>query len=143
MRLTADDYAQILQLYARYPYTFDGGLEEGRAAAELYTPDGIFGDARTGKLLQGPDALAANARGPNKNPLTTAHILTNIMLTPVADGVVGQAYRISNAGVPVGIYFSFLVKTPAGWRFNQTHFTGPHYPVPEHAASFLAKISKQ
>lgn len=143
VKLSAADYAEILQLYARYPYAFDGGTDQGKASAALYTSDGIFGDARTGKLLQGSEALAANSRGPNKNPLTTAHILTNIMLTPTSGGVVGEAYRISNAGVPVGIYFSLFVKTTQGWRIKETHFTGPNFPVPENARHFLQETAKE
>jgi len=141
-RLTADDYAQILQLYAQYPYAFDGGTDEGKAMAALFTSDGVFGDARTGKLLMGSEALAANARGATKNPFTSVHILTNVMLIPTSEGVVGTACRVSNTGVPVGIYFSLIVRTTEGWRFKEMHFTGPNLPVPEAAKHFLEKTAK-
>jgi hypothetical protein len=139
-RLSADDYAQILQLYARLPYAFDGGADEGKVYAGLFTSDGIMGDARTGKLLHGSEALAGNARGTApKNPFTTGHFLADVMLIPTSDGVVGTAYRISNSGVPVGIYFCLVVRTTEGWRFKEMHFTGPNLPVPENAQHFLQR----
>jgi len=141
-RLTADDYAEIQQLYARLPYAFDGGANEGKVYAALFTSDGIMGDARTGKLLHGSEALAANARGASpKNPLTTGHFLADIMLVPTSDGVVGTAYRVSNSGVPIGIYFCLVAKTVEGWRFKEMHFTGPNLPVPEAARHFLQKTA--
>ena len=70
--LTADDHAQIHQLYARYVQAIDFGDAIGWA--DTFTPDGSFGDAVTGR-----DALIAFAerypRGERRrtSPLVTAH----------------------------------------------------------------------
>ena len=40
--LTPQDYVEIQQLVARYAYALDGGLEHGKALADLFTDDGEF-----------------------------------------------------------------------------------------------------
>ena len=40
--LTPQDYIEIQQLVARYPYALDGGLGKGAVYADLFTPDGVF-----------------------------------------------------------------------------------------------------
>ena len=52
--LTADDHAQIHQLYAKYVQAIDFG--EAIAWADTFTPEGSFGDSVTGR-----DALIAFA----------------------------------------------------------------------------------
>src|SRR5262245_17098983 len=67
--LTAQDYAEIYQLYAHYPFAFDGGLENGMAWANLFVADGahISGGGNpgpgAGEYVQGTLALAAFASG--------------------------------------------------------------------------------
>ena len=47
--LTPQDYIEIQQLVAKYPYTLDGGLEHGKAFADLFTDDGEF-HQQTGRV---------------------------------------------------------------------------------------------
>ena len=111
-RLSADDYAEIHQLYARYPYAFDGGTNEGKDYADLFTADGTFVNAIGDQFVKGLILLAAFARGAlrnqppflsvdpapatTKNPLTVNHMLTNIMLTPTSE--VPHPGKCSSAG---------------------------------------------
>ena len=50
---TAQDYADITQLFALFGYTFDSAAENGYQWANLYTPDGVFvaGDMGRGQSL--------------------------------------------------------------------------------------------
>jgi len=40
--LSAQDYIDIQQLVARYPYALDGSLGRGAVYADLFTADGVF-----------------------------------------------------------------------------------------------------
>ena len=60
-KLTAQDYTEIDQLYARYNFSIDSGDAEGWA--DTFTPDGVFGGNTEGRaalvefatnFLQGP-----------------------------------------------------------------------------------------
>lgn len=146
MTLTAEDYAQIYQLYARYAYGFDGGVDNGRLWASLYTADGMFTNFPNQKV-KGSLALAEFARGAlrfdnqyavlspegsNKSTTSIGHVLTNIMLRPTAQGVVGKAHRLAGNAMavnPSGMYISLIVKTDQGWRFAEMNFIGQGNPM--------------
>jgi hypothetical protein len=152
-KLTAEDYAELSQLYARYTYAFDSGNNEGKDWSDTFTPDGMFTNAAGGQFLKGSVMIAAFGRGrlqiqrpyysldmtpgTNKPPVSVGHILTNFLFTPTAEGLVGKAMRITNTGVPNGIYFDLLVKTPDGWRYKEKYFIGANLPVPEGAERFI------
>jgi hypothetical protein len=62
--LTADDYAQIEQLYARYGPGVDQGEDDGYWWANMFTPDGLHINASNRlEYVRGRDALAAFVGG--------------------------------------------------------------------------------
>lgn len=113
--LTGDDYADILQLYFRYPVALDSGDAEGYA--NLFTDDGSFGD-RVGR-----QALLEFVRG--RAASTVRHAPLTPVITATADGATGMVLNlfVDVAQSPAVItrvsqYTDTLVKTPAGWRFK-------------------------
>ena len=120
---TAQDYVEIQQLYAQYAQTLDLGDAEGWAAT--FTADGVFGET------VGHAALKAFAEGFFSNFDGAArHWNSQLIVTPTAEGADGGCYlllvdtRTQPAGLTVaGIYADKLVKTPAGWRFQERVFT--------------------
>jgi SnoaL-like domain len=122
--MTAMDYIEIQQLVARYPYALDTHGDNGYMYANLFTADGTFGTTK------GREALAALARStqPEKSgPAATRHFLTNVIITPTPDGVIGRQYNVlidvGDDAKPSAIdhgghYEDVYVKTPAGWRFK-------------------------
>ncbi|MBI4265285.1 MAG: nuclear transport factor 2 family protein [Acidobacteria bacterium] len=160
--LTADDYTEIYQLYAKYGYTFDSGADKGYAWANLFTPDGVHVNAINPlEYLKGRDINALFAYGglrlaggfvtlnpapAPKNPLSIAHILTSILLEPTEEGVVGKAYRLTGAVTPDGrvtlapggVYFDLLVRTAEGWRYQESWYLRPEIAVPQGAKRFVS-----
>jgi hypothetical protein len=122
--LTAMDYLEIQQLVARYPYALDTHADNGYMYADLFAPDGTFGNTK------GREALAAVARNnqPEKSgPAATRHFLTNVIITPTAEGAIGRQYNVlievGDSSQPSridhgGYYEDVYVKTPGGWRFK-------------------------
>src|SRR5579871_3961440 len=119
-KLTADDYIEIQQLYARYNNAIDSGDAEGYAAT--FIPDGVF------NTFNGHDALVGfihrwreSMGGANRR-----HWNTNLTITPNAEGAAGSVYLLL---VDVGVrppaiqaaakYEDQLVKTADGWRFKK------------------------
>jgi len=114
-RLTADDYAEILQLYFQYPILLDGGDAEGYA--NLFTDDGSFGNN------VGRAALIAFVKG--RAPSTVRHAPLPPMITATPEGAKGVVMNlfVDVAQAPavvtrVSQYNDTLVKTPRGWRFK-------------------------
>src|SRR5215467_10843322 len=73
--LTAQDYYEIQQLYARYAHALDSEAGHGAMFAAAFTPDGILVD-RNGNRYAGRDQLLAFARqnpDPEKGPINTGH----------------------------------------------------------------------
>ena len=144
MHLTNDDYIQIQQLIARYPFAIDVCSNAGEDYASLYTPDGEFavsdqwgGGGNRTFVTKGHDALARVAGGregkcvdPSTSPAYgLSHMNVNIVITPTATGAVGRSYLIAmGLGRDLtkferqGGYEDEYVKTPAGWKFKtRTH----------------------
>lgn len=140
--LTAPDYAEIQQLYARYAFAYDTAEDNGNAYARVFTPDGAFnfpnGDPRArcpviagsrAAECKGHEALAKLARGSgNKSRLTLSHVTMNIVIEPTPEGATGKAYlglpSPGGGGLRVaGLYEDVLVKTPQGWRFKLRAYT--------------------
>ncbi len=147
--LTAMDYAEIQQLYARYAFAYDTAEENGEVYARTFTSDGAFnfpnGDPRKrcepvspgskAAECKGFAALAKLARGTGvtKGPLTLSHVTTNIVIEPSPEGAKGKAYLSlpgigpEGGGMRVsGLYEDTLVKTPDGWKFKLRLYT----PIP-------------
>jgi hypothetical protein len=113
--LTGDDYAEILQLYFRYPVELDSGDAVGYAG--LFTEDGSFGD-RVGR-----QALLEFVRG--RSSSTVRHAPLTPLIRATADGATGivMSLFIDVAQSPAVItrvsqYTDTLVKTSQGWRFK-------------------------
>ena len=121
-KLTADDHAQIHQLYAKYVQAIDFG--EAIAWADTFTPEGSFGDSVTGR-----DALIAFAeRYHEENGDAPRHWYGALVLTPTAEGAEGRCYAVTfnsrtQSLMWTGTYRDLLVKTAGGWRFSSRHLT--------------------
>ncbi len=114
-RLTAEDYAEILQLYFKYPLLLDSG--DGEGYADLFTEDGSFGSRVVGR-----EALIEFA---SREPRTVRHAPLTPLITPTAEGARGVVMNLfidvsqSPAVITrVSQYTDTLVKTTAGWRFK-------------------------
>ena len=120
--LSAEDHAEINQLYARYVQAIDFG--DAVAWADAFTPDGSFGDAVTGR-----DALIAFAeRYHEENGSAPRHWYNALVLTPTANGAEGACYAVTfNVNTQrvmwTGTYKDVLVKTSDGWRFSSRQLT--------------------
>jgi hypothetical protein len=128
--LTAQDFMDIQQLYARYNWTLDSGDVEGYA--NTFTPDGVFNNN------VGREAIVKFATGFKSSMGTRVkHWNTNLMITPTADGAAGQVYLVlvDFSTKPVSIatsasYTDEMVKTPQGWRFKKRMTKGDQAPAP-------------
>src|SRR6266478_4685660 len=95
--LTPQDYIEIQQLVAKYPYALDGGLENGRAYADLFTADGEFHQQPTanypnGRVWAGRMELLTIAKKPVETPNALGHFIMNHMIEPTPEGAVGNDY---------------------------------------------------
>ena len=123
--LTAQDYAEIQQLYAHYAWSIDTRAENGMVYAKTFTPDGKFvnGD----NTVVGHEQLAAMIRGDGQPSPVPTHFTMNIAIEPAPEGAHGRAYLAITGGEPnaqqalstTGTYEDILVKTSEGWRFKQ------------------------
>jgi len=118
--LTADDYIEIQQLYARYNNAIDSGDAEGYAAT--FTPDGVF------NTFNGHDALVGfiHRWRESMNGANMRHWNTNLAINGTPQGASGSVYlMLVNVGVRPPViasaakYEDELVKTPDGWRFKK------------------------
>ena len=120
--LTAEDHAEIHQLYARYVQAIDFGDAIGWADA--FTPNGSFGDSVAGR-----DALIAFAEGYHEdNGSEPRHWYSALVITPTADGAEGRCYALTfnsrtRSIMWTGTYKDVLVKTTDGWRFSSRQLT--------------------
>ena len=138
--LTAQDHAEINQLYARYSYGVDTQADDGWLYARTFTEDGEFefgapepakGRAQLRELARPGGGWDQGSGGQR-----SWHVLSNILIEPTADGANGTAYLLlvsgSEAGVPVvtgrGIYTDELVKTAEGWLFENRAFHAGDFP---------------
>jgi hypothetical protein len=118
--LSAQDNAEIQQLYARYNIAIDSGDAEGYAAT--FTPDGVFNN------MAGHDALVGFAKmwREKLNGATRKHWNNNLLITGNSKQANGFVYLmlIDIGTKPASIlttlsYTDTLVKTKAGWRFSK------------------------
>jgi hypothetical protein len=130
--LTAQDHADIQQLYARYNEAIDSGDAEGYAAT--FTADGIFNNNYKGKegLLNFMQQWTTKMNGGSRR-----HWNTNLLITPTAEGATGSVYLMLldvSQRPPViastAKYSDTLVKTPQGWRFKTRATRGDAPPRP-------------
>ncbi len=125
--LTAEDYIEIQQLVARYPYALDQNPDEGQSYANLFTTDAVFRQPRT----EGRQNLATMASRAPHGAKYTRHFLANHVIEATADGAVGKQYLVAvdvgESGQPSSIflgghYEDVYAKTPEGWRFKTRTF---------------------
>ena len=135
--LTALDYVQIQQLVNRLSFAVDYCTRGGKDFAELFVPGGRYViDEGPGKqrVIEGPEALAALAGGPDCKGLDQpprsyiAHLSASLVIEPSAEGATGKSYAIYPArngkyfkediAGQVGLYHDVYVKTPQGWKFQ-------------------------
>jgi hypothetical protein len=141
-KLSAADYQEIAQLTNRYAYGIDTCANNGYDYADVFTPDGEFIDRNSdagfkagGRVLaKGRDALATLIGGGSRGCKTKlvwtdwSHIMTNLVVTPTADGATGRIYLLQMGMKGPGSierhggYEDVYTKTKAGWRIkSRTH----------------------
>jgi 3-phenylpropionate/cinnamic acid dioxygenase small subunit len=118
--LSAQDYAEIQQLYARYNIAIDSGDAEGWAAT--FTPDGVF------NTFNGHDALVGFVKTWREKlgGATRRHWNTNLRITGNGKEASGFVYlMLVDVGtkppsiVGTATYTDSLIKTKDGWRFTK------------------------
>ena len=150
-KLSALDYQDIAQLTNRYAYGIDTCGNNGYDYADVFTPDGEFIDKNSdagfkagGRVLaKGRDALATLIGGGSRGCKTKlvwtdwSHIMTNLVVTPTAEGAAGRLYLlqmdIKGPGTIErhGGYEDVYVKTASGWRVkSRTHVRNKAWHAP-------------
>ena len=150
-KLTALDYQEITQLIHRYAYGIDTCANNGYDYADVFTTDGEFVDKNSdagfkagGRVLaKGREALATLIGGGSRGCKTKlvwtdwSHIMTNLVVTPTAEGASGRLYLlqmdIKGPGTIErhGGYEDVYVKTPNGWRIkSRTHVRNKAWHAP-------------
>jgi 3-phenylpropionate/cinnamic acid dioxygenase small subunit len=122
VQLTADDRAQINDLYVRYAHHFDAA-DAARWAA-LYTADGRFSPPG-GVDVVGTEALREFVEARASDAPGMRHLIANVLIEPDGDGVRGCAYffciRLSDDGRfrlrNVGRYEDQLAREGGAWKF--------------------------
>ena len=150
-KLSPADYQEIAQLTNRYAYGIDTCGNNGYDYADVFTPDGEFIDKNSdagfkagGRVLaKGREALATLIGGGSRGCKTKlvwtdwSHIMTNLVVTPTAEGASGRLYLlqmdIKGPGTIErhGGYEDVYVKTPQGWRIkSRTHVRNKAWHAP-------------
>ena len=128
--LSAQDYFEIQQLYARYNNAIDSGDAEGWAAT--FTPDGVF------NTFVGHDALVNFVKTWREKlgGATRKHWNNNLQITGTAKEANASVYLllVDFSTKPPGIvgtatYTDSLVKTKDGWRFTKRTTKGDSAPA--------------
>lgn len=128
--LTALDYAEIQQLYAKYNYAIDSG--DGEAYAATFIPEGEF------NTFKGHEALKGFIKNytENMNGAMRRHWNTNLLIE--GDGKTAQAkvylmlMELNTTPPSIGItavYNDSLIKTADGWRFSKRATVGDPKPA--------------
>lgn len=117
--LTAEDRAEIRDLYARYAQSLDLGDADGWA--RTFTEDGVFADNRGHAELSEFAADFYERYGG-----LSRHWNNQLTLRPTAEGATGTVYLLlwdmrpdTPTVVASGVYHDTLVKTSEGWRFQE------------------------
>jgi len=118
--LSAQDYFEIQQLYARYNIAIDSGDAEGWAAT--FTSDGVF------NTFSGHDALVGFIKTWREklNGATRKHWNNNLQVTGNSKEASATTYLMlvdfstkPPSILMSGSYTDSLVKTKDGWRFTK------------------------
>jgi SnoaL-like domain len=156
-KLSTQDYVEIEQLTAGYPYKIDNCTNSGYDYADQYTDDAVFGVSSawggTPKIWYRGREELANAGGGGKGgcrPRRTNtgrpevhHVVTSQVITPSASGASGKSTLMAVTGATKdtppkiewqGGYEDTYVKTAKGWRFKSRYHTWPGHDWPDTAA---------
>ena len=119
-KLSAEDYVEIQQLYARYNNAIDSG--DAEAYADTFVPDGTF------NTFTGREALVGfiHSWREKMNGANRRHWNSNLLINATPEGASGSVYLLL---IDVGVrppviaaaakYDDQLVRTPQGWRFKK------------------------
>ena len=150
-KLSPADYEEITQLTHKYAYGIDTCGNNGYDYADVFTLDGEFVDKNSdagfkagGRVLaKGREALATLIGGGSRGCKTKlvwtdwSHIMTNLVVTPAAQGATGRLYLlqmdIKGPGTIErhGGYEDVYVKTKDGWRIkSRTHVRNKAWHAP-------------
>ena len=138
--LSADDHAEIQQLYARYAMAVD--LGDGDARAATFVPEGVF----LSRLSDTPDDVETMRRRTNElGNRGTRHLQYNLVVTPTDEGAHGLVcllyLQAGGEAAPIaatmGLYEDRLVRTPQGWRFKSRQVWGDHNPASPYRATAI------
>ncbi len=164
-QLTPQDYIEIQQLTAGYPYKIDKCTNSGYDYADQYTQDATFGVSSewgtAGKIwFRGREELAKAGGGgkggcksmwtaPTPGRVVTHHIVTSQYITPTATGASGKSTLLALGvhGDPTAIewqggYEDTYVKTPKGWKFKSRVHCWPGHDWPNTAAEQAALMAR-
>ncbi len=123
--LTAQDHAEIQQLYARYHWATDAG--DSKMWSDTFSVDGEYSNDGPTPHTKGRDNLlkrgVSTVRSGRPRGL---RFTTNIRIEPTPEGARGGSYMLNvtpgGPGKPTtvmaAVYEDVLVKTPEGWRFK-------------------------
>ena len=129
--LTAQDYADIQQLYWRYNHGAD--FRDADLFASAFTDDAVF---KTGPEQEhtGRDKIAAFMSGSLSGQVGDAgrrHWNSSWRITPSAEGARGRTYWLvldvstgEATHSSTGYYDDVYVKTPDGWRIKSRTLNG-------------------
>ena len=128
--LSAQDYFEIQQLYARYNIAIDNGDAEGWAAT--FTPDGAF------NTMVGHDALVGFVKmwREKLNGATRKHWNNNLQITGNSHEASAYVYLLlvdystkPASILTTGTYTDSLIRTKDGWRFTKRITKGDVAPT--------------
>ena len=128
--LSAQDYFEIQQLYARYNIAIDNGDAEGWAAT--FTPDGAF------NTMVGHEALVGFVKmwREKLNGATRKHWNNNLQITGDSKDASAFVYLMlldfstkPATILTTGTYTDTLTKTKDGWRFTKRITKGDVAPA--------------
>ena len=128
--LSAQDYFEIQQLYARYNIAIDNG--DGEAWAATFTPDGAF------NTMVGHDALVNFVKmwREKLNGAARKHWNNNLQISGDSKAANAYVYLMlvdfstkPASIVTTGTYTDSLIKTKDGWRFTKRTTKGDVAPT--------------
>src|SRR6476469_2754254 len=106
--LSAQDYADIQQLYAKYAHGFDSKVDDGAMYLSVFTDTASFTDQwdRKASGHDGLDKTYAHSQTGKPNPIAISHSTWNILVEPAPWGAVGRSYtgggRVNTPGSAAG-----------------------------------------
>jgi hypothetical protein len=143
--LSIEDYIEIQQLVAHYPYPLDTNPDRGKSYAANFAEDGVFHDQHDWYYRGHADiASAANLDKRPPTPNNVGHFIFSHVIEPTANGgAIGheQNFLISSVGEEKdGMRASSIVsyqyediyeKTSKGWKFKVRTHPRPGADPPE------------